>query len=192
MKRKLTLAEAILIGEPLIPDTALSRERGPVTMALKATGRLPINLDDAQSYLPGQYQALAYPGEALEKTFPWLRNPLVCSWCGDSTKGAASVDHLHSHHVTSKEIRLEEAADWLSEVESEPQLWELGLGSYFGDTTERSGVVREAKRQNISVTPFLAAAVRFVLKHQLPIADLVRPDPSGIVAVPEDSWRPRP
>lgn len=178
MSKRLPLSAAVL-GEKRQVQT----EDNPVIIALQVCGALPENLDDCRTYLPGQHQNLAYPGEALIRLYPWLCETLLCPWCADEIQGEKIVSHPFEAHVRCSEISQEEEAEWIEEMESDVECDDeeqrhYARAVYFRDDDECAEVLQAARRHGLTVNAFLAAAARFLLRYpDLSLAGFAYPDP---------------
>jgi hypothetical protein len=111
----LTLSVAVRLGSLLVPHPEAGNvERCAITMALKAIGALPENLDDCGAYCAGQWNALAYPGRTLRDAYPWIKGKFRCGWCERQLSGENIVWHPFDDHVMGgRYIPFGAFCDWL-------------------------------------------------------------------------------
>ena len=95
-------------------------------VVLQDCGALPENIEDCRSYLPGQHHNLAYPGDALIRLYPWVGESLLCPWCADEIRSDGILAHPSDAHVRTGEISPDEQAEWIEEMEPEPEKEEDG------------------------------------------------------------------
>lgn len=169
----LKLCEALLLGN----NIAARNEPGERNLgigALQAAGALPADLSNYRSFLARHYQALAYPQEALENLYPWLRERLLCPWCTQEVQGAREIiSHpVREHIATYDEISFEEQLEWLQEMEDKPERRAVAI--YLRNPGERLQLLGRAQRDGLTLGAFLAAAVRLILETDLPVQDLAR------------------
>src|ERR1700693_983136 len=94
----LPICEAILLGSLFVPHREAGNvERCAITMALKAIGALPEDLDDSRTYCGGgrwnQWNTLAYPERTLLEAYPWIGGNFPCHWCTLRLSGENVVSH---------------------------------------------------------------------------------------------------
>lgn len=116
---KLQLSEAIRLGSLMVSDPrACDIERCAITMALKAIGAMPENLDDARAYRVGQWNVLAYPEQTLRDAYPWIDGSFHCRWCDLLLRAEGVICHPFDVHVmASRRATIEELCDWIATIE---------------------------------------------------------------------------
>jgi hypothetical protein len=126
----LQLSDAIRLGSLLVDRTEAGNiERCAITMALKAIGALPEDLEDCRSYRGdqgwNQWSTLAYPERTLRDAYPWLEGEFVCGWCPLRLRGEKIVWHPFDYHVmhgvgiicAGQRIPLDEMCNWIASCE---------------------------------------------------------------------------
>jgi hypothetical protein len=120
----ISLADAIRLGSFLVPiREAHNVERCAITMALKAIGALPENLDDPRSYHGesrwNQWNTLAYPQRTMLDAYPWIAScNFLCRWCSLSLSGENVVSHPFDYHVMRGcRIAIEAFCGWIEEID---------------------------------------------------------------------------
>ena len=174
-KPKLLLADAIRKA-PEFGPLVVAGECKLVTRSLQAVGMLPPNPDDLNSYSQEQHRALGYENSTLIRLYPWLRQKLLCPWCGEQIDGTNIVYHPFVQHVCLDEASVEDQCQWLQEAEEELDPL-VSVAIYFRNEDERLRVLWAAQRQKLTLNEFLAAAVRMVLQHRLELTEFAHPDP---------------
>lgn len=162
--QEISLSEALRKGEQLKHNDGHT----PVIAALKGMGALPENLDDPRSFEPGQHNNHAYSNEALCRARPWLKEEMPCPWCGEKLTGAAIVEHPIGKH--SDEITFDDECDWIEEMEELDRSATLAV--YFKGEYERSRVLHAAKNRGMTVTAFMASALRLIVEFGVPVEPL--------------------
>jgi hypothetical protein len=173
-KCRLTLGEAIHLGRSL-PNSDNTLDE-PVVSALKGYGALPPDLSNCRSYQPGHHQTLMYPGDALRKIDPWLKDVILCPWCADKLTDIEIINHSQYMHVPNHEAGQAEVLEWLDDME-EDERRPLGVAIYFQTGEERAEVIWTARHQGLTLNAFLAAAVRLAIEHNLLLTEFARRDP---------------
>ena len=174
----------------------------PSILALQDIGVLPRDLDNCRSFRRGTYGYLTYPGDGLEKIYPWTREVLLCPWCGAFVKNSTIIDHPHQGHVGNCEITLQEVSEWVEEME-----WDVSSDDhhespddhehyaravYFRDIFEWEQVLDQARKHGLTINSYLAAATRFVMRYsELSLAEFAYPDPQGLEFIPQIPSRSR-
>jgi hypothetical protein len=124
MKTNLKLSDAIRLGSLLVPRREAGNvERCAITMALKAIGALPADLDDCRSYAYSegwnQWNTLACPERTLREAYPWLTGDFRCYWCPRQLSGEEVVWHPFDDHVMcGLYITIEAFCGWIDEIEA--------------------------------------------------------------------------
>ena len=178
-EQTLTLGQAVRLAHE---HQSLTDTVDIAVAVLQAEGALPLDLDDPRNIGSFSWHDVAYSDDALARRHPWLKKHLLCPWCAECMPAKYLVRHAVDVHVGGP-IAIEDAGATFDEMDEEfdedtPDFH--GLAVYLQDPWERLHVIEAAREQGLTLNAYMAAALRMVMRHDLRVAEFVRPDPPEV------------
>ena len=100
---------------------------------------------------------------ALIRLYPWVGESLLCPWCADEIRSDGILAHPSDAHVRTGEISPDEQAEWIEEMEPEPEKEEDGAEDErrhyrravdFRDEDQCAEVLKASRYHGLTVNAF--------------------------------------